>query len=118
MIQKAVDESRIAVIRLKDGKLVAKLQADFGLGLGEAEAIALALKERSELLGIDDKSGINACKLSGIPFTTALSILLRGFERGWMDRQVALVKLELLAKHGRYSNSILSDARAKLEARL
>lgn len=118
VIQKAADESRIAVIRVRERKLVAKLQVDFGLGLGEAEAIALALTERSELLGIDDKNGINACKLSGIPFTTALSILLRGFELGLMDRHATLQRLALLAKHGRYSNSILSEARAKLEARL
>jgi predicted nucleic acid-binding protein len=42
------------------------------LGKGEAEAIALALKEKAELLGIDDKNGINACKLLGIRFTTAV----------------------------------------------
>ena len=116
VIQKALDQSGISTIRVRDRKLVAKLQVDFGLGMGEAEAIALALKERSELLGIDDKNGINACKLSGIPFTTALNILLREFESGLMDRHAALARLALLAKHGRYSNSILSEARMKLEA--
>lgn len=117
MIQNAVDQSRISIIRVRDKKLVAKLQVDFGLGMGDAEAIALALKERSELLGIDDKNGINACKLSGIPFTTALNILLREFESGLMDPHAALARLALLAKHGRYSNSILSEARMKVEAR-
>jgi predicted nucleic acid-binding protein len=72
MIQKTLDESRIKLVAVKNRKLVAKLQADFSLGKGEAEAIALALKEKAELLGIDDKNGINACKLLGIPFTTAV----------------------------------------------
>jgi predicted nucleic acid-binding protein len=72
MIQKTLDESRIKLVAVKNRKLVAKLQADFSLGKGEAEAIALALKEKAELLGIDDKNGINACKLLGIRFTTAV----------------------------------------------
>jgi predicted nucleic acid-binding protein len=42
------------------------------MGRGEAEAIALALVEKAQFLGIDDKNGIHACKLSGIVFTTAV----------------------------------------------
>src|ERR1700688_1100140 len=43
MIRKALDESRIRVIAVKDRKLVTKVEEDFGLGRGEAEAIVLAL---------------------------------------------------------------------------
>jgi len=46
IIQKAVDESRVKVVAVKNRKLLAKLEADFSLGKGEAEAIALALNER------------------------------------------------------------------------
>jgi len=81
MIQKALDESRIKVILVKNRKLLAKLQTDFSLGQGEAEAIALAQKERTRIVGIDDKNGDNACKLLGIAFTTAVGILLRSRER-------------------------------------
>jgi predicted nucleic acid-binding protein len=117
MIRKALDESRIKVIATKNRKLVAKLQADFSLGEGEAEAIALALKQKAQLLGIDDKNGINACKLLGIPFTTAVGILVRSCEKGLIDRGEALAKLAMLAKYGRYKNSIVQDVRVKLEAR-
>jgi predicted nucleic acid-binding protein len=54
MIQKALDESRIRVIAVKDRKFVTKLQGDFGLGRGEAEAIVLALAEKARVLGIDE----------------------------------------------------------------
>ena len=57
MIKKALDESRIRVIAVKDRKLVTKVQGDFGLGRGEAEAIVLALAEKGRVLGIDDKNG-------------------------------------------------------------
>jgi predicted nucleic acid-binding protein len=117
MIRKALDESRLKVIAMKSSKLVAKLGADFGLGKGEAEAIALALKEKAQLLGIDDKNGINACKLLGIPFTTAVGILLRSCEKGLIDPGQALAKLAMLTRYGRYKTSIVEDVRRKLEAR-
>jgi predicted nucleic acid-binding protein len=115
-IQKVLDESRITVSVVKNRKLVAKLSSDFGLGLGEAEAIALAVKERVELVGIDDKSGINACKLLGIPFTTALGILIRSCEKGLIHGSDGLAKLVTLAAYGRYQSSIIEHARLKLEA--
>jgi predicted nucleic acid-binding protein len=116
MIEKALDESRIKVLAVKNKKLVAKLSVDFSLGKGEAEAIALAVKERAELVGIDDKSGINACKLLGIEFTTALSILVRSCEKGLIHSSSALAKLSMLAVWGRYQGSIIEHARLKLEA--
>jgi predicted nucleic acid-binding protein len=117
LIQKALDESRIRVLAVKDGKLVAKLRGDFGLGKGEAEAIVLALAEKAPVLGIDDKNGINACKLLGIAFTTAIGILIRMREKGLLTADEALTKLSTLGEQGRYKQTILEDARRKLEAR-
>jgi predicted nucleic acid-binding protein len=116
MIQKAVQESKIKVVDVKNKKLVTKLRGDFGLGRGEAEAIALALAESAQILGIDDKNGINACKLLGIPFTTAIGILVRMREKRLLTDREALAKLGALGKHGRYKRSILEDARQRLEA--
>ena len=117
IIQRALDESRVKTVGVKNRRLVAKLQADFSLGRGEAEAIALALSEKAEVLAIDDKNGINACKLLRVAFTTAVGILIRGREKGLLDGSGALEKLSSLAKHGRYKDSIIEDARRKLEAK-
>ncbi|MGB2890663.1 MAG: hypothetical protein WBC04_23470 [Candidatus Acidiferrales bacterium] len=117
IIQKALDEARIKRVAVKNRRLVAKLQADFSLGRGEAEAIALALNEKAQLLGIDDKNGLNACKLLGVPFTTAVGILIRSREKGLLEEPEALEKLASLAKHGRYRDSIIEDAGLKLEAK-
>lgn len=116
IIQRAIEESRIAVREVKSRRAVAKLQADFSLGQGEAEAIALAVREKASLLGIDDKNGINACKLLSVPFTTAIGILVRSKETGLLEPSDALAKLALLARYGRYKESIIEDARARLEA--
>jgi predicted nucleic acid-binding protein len=118
IIQRALDESRIKTVMVKNRRLVAKLQADFSLGRGEAEAIALALSEEAEVVGIDDKNGINACKLLGVAFTTAVGILIRSREKGLLEETDALEKLSSLAKHGRYKDSIIEDARGRLEAKL
>lgn len=115
MIQKAVGESRIMVKTVKNRKLVKKLEEDFSMARGESEAIALALQERALLVGIDDRQGINACKLLGIPFTTAVAILSRSFEKGLIERGDALNRLAALAKYGRYRSSILADAKRQLE---
>jgi len=117
LIQKALDDSKLKVIAVKNKKLVVKLQGDFSLGRGEAEAILLALTEKAEVLGMDDKNGINACKLLGIAFTTAIGILVRSREKGLLTGSEALATLMTLAKHGRYKESILEDARRKLETR-
>jgi len=117
IIQKALDESRIKTVVVKNRRLVAKLQEDFSMGRGEAEAIALALDEKAQFLGIDDKNGIHACKLLGVAFTTAVGILVRSWEKGLVEESEALEKLASLAKHGRYKASIIDDARLKLEGK-
>lgn len=116
IIQRALDESRIKTVKVGNRRLVTKLQSDFALGQGEAEAIALALNEKAQLLGIDDKSGISACRLLGVSFTTAVAILIRSREKGLLEASEAFEKLALLAKHGRYRNSIIEDAKRRLEA--
>jgi predicted nucleic acid-binding protein len=115
IIQRALNESRIKTVVVRNRRLVGKLQADFSLGRGEAEAIALALDEKAEVLGIDDKNGINACKLLGVAFTTAVGILIRSREKRLLEESDALEKLVSLAKHGRYKDSIIEVARLKLE---
>src|SRR4029079_16611788 len=115
IIQKALDESRIEVFTLRNRRLVAKLQTDFSLGKGEAEAIALALDEKAQIVGIDDKNGIDACKVLGIAFTTAVGIRIEGRKKGLREGPAAIAKLALLARHGRYKHSIIEDARLKLE---
>jgi predicted nucleic acid-binding protein len=77
--------------------------------------IVLALDEKAQFLGIDDKNGINACKISGVAFTTAVGILIRSREKGLLEESEALEKLKSLAKYGRYRDSIIEDARLKLE---
>ncbi len=47
--------------------------------------------------------------------STRVGILVRMREKRLLTTNESLVKLEGLAKHGRYKRSILEDARRKLE---
>lgn len=116
LIRRAIDERKIRTVRLKDQGFANTLRDDFGLGDGEAEAIALAVQAKARLVAIDDKNGINACKLLDISFTTAAGILVVCCETKLVSAQEALLKLEQLAKHGRYKNSIIEDVQSRLEA--
>ena len=51
----------------------------------------------------------------GIPFTTAVGILVRTCDKGLLDHPEALAKLAVLARYGRYKNSIIEDAKRRLE---
>jgi len=116
LIQKEIERSRINVISVRNRTLVGRLQSDFSLGTGEAEALALAMKEKADLFCTDDKTAINACKVLGLPFTTALAILIRSCEKRVICRDAAMSKLSLLARYGRYGNTIVGDAMSRLEA--
>ncbi len=90
-----------------------QIQLDFGLEAGEAAALLLA-KENNQSLGTDDGPAIKAAKVMGIPFFTAIHVLLGLYEKGRMDEKAALAKLDILQKVGRYGIQILEDARKRI----
>jgi len=91
-----------------------QIQVDFGLEAGEAAALLLA-KEKDEPFGTDDGPAIKAAKIMGVPFFTAVHVLLELYENRRINQQAALAKLERLQKVGRYSAQILEDARKRIK---
>ncbi len=115
IIQSAVKERKIAVNALRSGSVYQKLQRDLGLGKGEAETLALALTQKAVIVGIDDRRGIQACKLLKLPFTTAIDIVVRMHQKQILTKEQALTKLQALARYGRYSGEIIKRASGVLE---
>jgi predicted nucleic acid-binding protein len=116
MIGRLIDEQKIRIAAAPDRRLFERMRRDLGLGAGEAEAIALAVATEAELVATGDKSAINACKLAKVRFTTAPAILTMMHEKGAIGRDEAIRKLAILEREGRYKKSIISAARARLEA--
>ena len=56
----------------------------------------LALAEKAQVLRIEHKIGINACKLLGAAFTIAIGVLVRMREKGLLMVGEALVNLAIL----------------------
>lgn len=114
VIQRAIREKSIRVKALKGTKLSQRISKDFGLGQGEAEAIALAFSQKAKLLATDDKRAILACRLLKIPYTTAIDILIRMYQKELLDKNEAQQKLNTLERYGRYKREIMLDAKSKL----
>lgn len=92
-----------------------QLKTDSPHRIGRSEKHPSFIEIHAELVAIDDKHGIGACKLLGLSFTTALAILVRSREKHLLEKKDAIGKLELLARFGRYRGSIIRDAKSKLE---
>ncbi len=87
---------------------------DFRLDVGEASSLAVATTHGG-ILGTDDGLAIQACKVLGVPFVTAIHLLLRLSEQRVVDRSTALVRLETLQRCGRYAPRIVEDAMRQLQ---
>lgn len=117
LIARLIKEKRITVRKLKNRMAAAQIRKEFSLGKGEAEAIALAHAAKAKLVFMEDRNGINACKILKLPFTGVLGILLRMREKELVSKEEALRKLELLQKYGRYKADIIADVKRRPEAK-
>ncbi len=114
-ILKLIKEKEIRVVSLKARREIKKLMEDFNIDTGEAEAIVLAIKKGCRIVATDDRNAIRACKLLGLDFITAVTVLIRAYEKGILEMDEALAKLDTLAQIGRYSQKIISDAKERIK---
>ena len=114
-ISRLISERKIKVMKVKEKKQIKKLMMDFNIDRGEAEAIVLALQKGCKIIATDDRNAIRACKFLRLDFVTAISVLLRVFEKGLIERDEALAKLDKLAYIARYSEKIINDADEKIK---
>ncbi|MBI2133101.1 hypothetical protein HYU11_00295 [Candidatus Woesearchaeota archaeon] len=110
IIKKLIAEGRI----IEDIAPDTDLGIDFMLGEGEAKALSFALK-RKIILATDDLRAIRACKVLDVRFITAIHCLISLYNNKAIDQRLALEKLKTLEKYGRYSASIIRDARRIIE---
>lgn len=116
LIGRCVQEELIQIREPKELKKadLARLMQDFRLSEGEAVAL-LSAQRQNACLATDDGPEIKACKILGVPFVTAINLLVHAVENGWIPKDTALVKLELLNRAGRYAMRIVQDAREKIK---
>ena len=74
-------------------------------------------KEKQVPIGVDDGPAIRAAKVLGIPFLTALHVLIGLRDKELLDKETALAKLSLLERFGRYGAEWIVNARMRIEKR-
>lgn len=114
LIKKRVEEEKIKIISIKNTEMKKKVIGDFKLGEGEAEAIVLALEKKAEAIALDDRLGINACKLLNLSFINAIAVLIRTYEKKLISKEKVFSLLDKISYYGRYSREIIEDAKNQL----
>ena len=117
LIASLIKGKRIAVRTVGRRAGFERIRREFNLGVGEAEAIALAQLNKARLIAIEDKNGVNACKILKLSFIGVLGILIRMREMELVSREEALRKLEILKSLGRYRADIIEHVQQRLEAK-
>lgn len=109
-IEKLLEKRAIVMEQVSDEAAVNKLMSDFAIDRGETEAIFLAHCAGNAIVATDDRNAIRACRMLGLGYITALSIVISLCEHGALSKTEALLKLEQLQRIGRYSKRIMEDA--------
>jgi predicted nucleic acid-binding protein len=104
-----IKESRLNLNADPEQKEINKICKDFPLGKGEAAALIIA-KQNNYMVATDDGLAIKVCKIFNVRFITAIHFLI---EAG-LKKDIAMAKLELLKKYGRYSARIIEDAEKRI----
>ena len=116
IIARMLREGKILVREERAARKQKEICEQFRIDSGEAAALILAMKKKCAI-GIDDGPGIRAAKVLGVPFVTAMHVLVEFCERGIIDEQSAMAKLDSLQMAGRYHIQIVEDARASIRKR-
>jgi predicted nucleic acid-binding protein len=114
LIGKLAEEGLVKLASPQGGG-TAQFGKDFKLDEGEAETIALA-REKCAIAGTDDGPAIRCLKVLGMPFTSAIAILLAMTETGVIAVDLALELLSKLEHFGRYDPRILEDVARRIRA--
>ena len=108
-IAQLITEKKLKVSKDPSVRKMRQILQDFPVGHGEVAAFLIA-KEKGAILATDDGVAIKICKIFGVKFVTAIHFLIEMRIRRDLDESLALAKLELLEKYGRYASEILRDA--------
>jgi predicted nucleic acid-binding protein len=109
LIEKTINNKKIAVIGIKKGELTRKAN-EFNIFGGEADAVALYWQERAGLLASDDDNVRSKKDALGINLIGTPAILLALYNKKAIDAEKALQSIQTLRKIGWFSSHILDKS--------
>jgi len=108
-IMQHLKEGRLKLEADPDKKEISNICKDFPLGKGEAATLIIA-KKNNYMMATDDGLAIKVCKIFNVRFITAIHFLVEAD----LKKDIAIVKLEMLKKYGRYSTRIIEDTEKRI----
>ncbi len=122
--KKELFDAQIIIRQVKNKSIVVKsvskekfkeILSQFKLGEGEAATYALYTEGKYTALLTDDRELIKLCKVERIPFITAMSLIVRLYEKKKLQKEEALEKLDALCRIGRYSKEVYEIFKEELK---
>lgn len=89
-----------------------KLPYFFNSTGGERDVLALAKDMNIKCIVCDDKKAINACKVTGLKFTTALNIVVAMCLKGKISKEEAEKQIDILDEFGWYNMKLIKKGKA------
>ena len=114
LIKQRIKEKKITVKKVKGKKQVEKIAKDFKLQKGEAETIILCIENKCKGIATDDYNAMKACTVVGIKYISTLATLVNLAKKRKLSKEEAILKIEQLAKYGRYSKEIIDDVKNRI----
>lgn len=115
LIKQRIEEKKIHVKKVKGQSMVRRMVSDFNMHRGEAETMVLCIENNGKYVATDDYNAMKACSVLNIGYITSLGILRQLYKHKKLGKEQALLKLEVLARYGRFSDEIINDFRKRLE---
>ena len=110
LLERLVEEKKIAVEHQLNKDCVQKIILDFGAGMGEAESLALALTTKDKIIVTDNKQGRKVAKIQGLNLLGSIDVVVALRKTGKISKEKALQALHILKKEGWFQEYLLEKA--------
>lgn len=114
LIKKLIQEKKINVVEVNKS-IIKNIMPEFRLDEGEAATYALFDSKKHDAVLTDDGELIKLCKLEKVPFTCAMAVVIRLYEKRKLSKEDAINKLEMLYRIGRYSKELYENFKSEVE---
>ena len=105
-ISSLIERKKIFVKRVAKNRVFGILR-EFSMDEGEATTFVLFNGKKHKAVLTDDYELIKLCMLKGVPFLSAMAIIVRMKEKNILSKEAALQKINELNSYGRYSKKLL-----------
>lgn len=114
LIKKLIQEKKINVVEVNKS-IIKNIMPEFRLDEGEAATYALFDSKKHDAVLTDDGELIKLCKLEKVPFTCAMAVVIRLYEKRKLSKEDTINKLEMLYRIGRYSKELYENFKSEVK---